>query len=176
MTREHPADHVDRLRAQWLREMPGLDTSPMEIIGRARRITLALRPDIEAVFARHGLDAGEFDVLGSLRRSGPPYRLRPTELYKVLMISSGGLTDRLARLEARGLVRRIPSPEVRRSLMVELTSEGRAKAEAAFAEDMALELQMVSALTDKEREELARLLRKLALSLEAAAQAAAEPA
>lgn len=176
MTSEQPADHVDRLRAQWLREMPEVDTSPMEIIGRARRITLALRPDIEAVFARHGLDAGEFDVLGSLRRSGPPYRLRPTELYKVLMISSGGLTDRLARLEARGLVRRIPSPEDRRSLMVELTPEGRAKAEAAFAEDMALELEMVSALTGKEREELARLLRKLAVSLEAAAQAAAEPA
>ena len=121
-----PADHVDRLRAQWARELPDLDTNAIEIVGRARRITLGLRREIEAVFARHGLDAGEFDVIGTLRRSGPPYRLRPTELYRMLMISSGGLTDRLARLEAQGLVRRAPSPEDRRSLTVELTAEGQA--------------------------------------------------
>lgn len=161
-----PADHVDRLRAQWLREMPEVDTSPVEVVGRARRITLALRPEIEAVFARHGLDAGEFDVLGSLRRSGPPYRLRPTELYRVLMISSGGLTDRLARLEAQGLVRRIPSPDDRRSLMVELTEAGRAKAEAALVEDMAVEKARLAGLTTEEQAQLAALLRKLALSIE----------
>lgn len=166
MSDKTPADHVDRLRAQWRREMPRVDTSPMEVVGRARRITLALRPEIEAVFARHGLDAGEFDVLGSLRRSGPPFRLRPTELYKVLMISSGGLTDRLARLEAQGLVRRIPSPEDRRSLMVELTDAGRAKAEAAIAEDMAVEKARLEVLTKDEQAQLAALLRKLALSIE----------
>lgn len=166
MTSEQPSDHVDRLRAQWLREMPEVDTSPMEIVGRARRITLALRPDIEAVFTRHGLDAGEFDVLGSLRRSGPPYRLRPTELYKVLMISSGGLTDRLARLEARGLVRRLPSPDDGRSLIVELTEAGKTLAEAALREDMAVELEIVSALSDAERAQLSQLLRKLAVAVE----------
>lgn len=165
-----PADHVDRLRAQWARELPDLDTNAIEIVGRARRITLGLRREIEAVFARHGLDAGEFDVIGTLRRSGPPYRLRPTELYRMLMISSGGLTDRLARLEARGLVRRAPSPEDGRSLIVELTEEGRAKAEAALREDMALETEMVSGLSGKERAELARLLRKLALQVEARPQ------
>lgn len=162
-----PADHVDRLRGQWARELPDLDTSPIEIVGRARRITLASRRDIEAVFERHGLDAGEFDVIGTLRRSGPPYRLRPTELYRSLMISSGGLTDRLARLEAAGLVRRAPSPEDRRSLTVELTAEGRAKAEAALREDMAVEAELVGGLSTAERAELARLLRKLALDVEA---------
>jgi DNA-binding MarR family transcriptional regulator len=166
MSDEPSADHVDRLRAQWLREMPDVDTSPMEVVGRARRITLTLRPEIEAVFTRHGLDAGEFDVIGSLRRSGPPYRLRPTELYKVLMISSGGLTDRLARLEARGLVRRVPSPEDRRSLMVELTEAGVAKAEAALTEDMAVEKARLAALTPEEQARLAALLRKLALGIE----------
>jgi DNA-binding MarR family transcriptional regulator len=169
MSSTPPRDHVDRLRAQWLRELPEVDTSPMEVVGRARRITLALRPDIEAVFARHGLDAGEFDVIGSLRRSGPPFRLRPTELYKMLMISSGGLTDRLARLEARGLVRRLPSPEDRRSLMVELTEEGVAVAEAALAGDMAVEKAKLAALDREEQAQLAALLRKLALSIEAAA-------
>lgn len=167
MASEPTADHIDHLRAQWAKELPDVDTEAMQIVGRARRITLALRRDIEAVFARHGLDAGEFDVVATLRRSGPPYRLRPTELYKLLMISSGGLTDRLARLEAQGLVRRAPSPDDGRSLIVELTEAGSARAEAALREDMAVELEMISGLTAGERAELARLLRKLALQVEA---------
>jgi len=159
-------DHIDRLRGQWRREVPELDTSPMAVIGRARRITLRLRPGIEAVFARHGLDAGEFDVISTLRRAGAPWRLTPTELYRTLMISSGGLTARLNRLEAAGLIRRSESEEDKRSLLVELTEAGRAKAEAAFREDMALEKRLLAGLDAREQAELAMLLRKLALSLE----------
>lgn len=159
-------DHVDRLRAQWARELPDLDTSPMAVIGRARRITLRLRPDIEAVFTRHGLDAGEFDVISTLLRSGEPWRLTPTELYQTLMISSGGLTARLNRLEPAGLIRRREAQEDRRSLLVELTEAGRAKAEAAFREDMALERRLLGGLDAAEQAELARLLTRLALSLE----------
>lgn len=160
-----PQDHIDRLQAQWARELPELDTEGMAIIGRARRITLHLRPPIEAVFARHGLDAGQFDVLSTLRRAGPPYRCTPTELYTMLMISSGGLTDRLARLEAAGLVRRCPSETDKRSLLVELTELGSQRAEAAFREDMALEQSLLAGLSKPERRQLATLLRKLALSL-----------
>lgn len=163
---EERQDHVDRLRAQWARELPDLDTSPMAVIGRARRITLRLRPGIEAVFARHGLDAGEFDVISTLLRSGEPWRLTPTALYQTLMISSGGLTARLNRLEAAGLIRRREAQEDRRSLLVELTEVGRAKAEAAFREDMALERRLLSGLDAAEQAELARLLTRLALSLE----------
>ncbi len=163
---EERQDHVDRLRAQWARELPDLDTSPMAVIGRARRITLRLRPGIEAVFARHGLDAGEFDVISTLLRSGEPWRLTPTALYQTLMISSGGLTARLNRLEAAGLIRRREAQEDRRSLLVELTEVGRAKAEAAFREDMALERRLLDGLDATEQAELARLLTRLALSLE----------
>lgn len=159
-------DHIDRLRAQWARELPDLDTGGMEVIGRARRVTLRSRPAIEAVFARHGLDAGEFDVISTLRRSGPPWRLRPTELYRSLMISSGGLTDRLNRLTKAGLIRRPPSPEDGRSLLVELTEAGAALAEAAFREDMAVEAALLAPLTTAERATLADLLRKLDLALE----------
>ena len=159
-------DHIDRLRAQWAAELPDLDTGGMEVIGRARRVTLRSRPAIEAVFARHGVDTGEFDVLSTLRRSGPPYRLRPTELYRSLMISSGGLTDRLNRLTKAGLIRRPPSPEDGRSLLVELTAAGAALAEAALREDMAVEAAMLAHLTLAERGTLAGLLRKLDLSLE----------
>ncbi|HWQ87985.1 MarR family transcriptional regulator [Brevundimonas sp.] len=160
------ADHIDRLRAQWTRELPDLDTRGMEILGRARRIVLRSRPPIEAVFARHGMDAGEFDVLSTLRRSGPPWALRPTELYRSLMISSGGLTDRLNRLAKSGMITRPPSPGDGRSLLVQLTDKGRTTVEAAFREDMAVEAGMLAVLDDAERKALADLLRKLALGME----------
>ncbi|MGO4574334.1 MarR family winged helix-turn-helix transcriptional regulator [Microvirga sp. 2TAF3] len=162
---DRPVDHIEQIRAQWARELPGIDTEGVAIIGRARRITLHLRPLIEAVFARHGLDVGEFDVLATLHRAGSPFRLTPTELYRTLMISSGGLTDRLSRLEAAGLVRRLPAETDRRSLLVELTELGRQRTEAAFREDMALEHELISGLSEAERRQLAELLRKLALSL-----------
>src|SRR6218665_816216 len=119
------ADHVEARRQQWAREAPDIDTVGMSILGRARWITLLARPSIEAVFAKHGVDSGEFDVLATLLRSGSPYRLRPTELYRSLMISSGGLTDRLSRLEKRGLIARVADPADARSRMVELTVDGR---------------------------------------------------
>lgn len=156
-------DHVGVRRQQWERELPDVDTSGMAILGRARWISLKARGPIEAVFARHGLDTGEFDVLSTLLRSGPPYRLRPTELYTALMISSGGLTDRLARLAKAGLVVRSPSESDARSLLVELTPRGHALAEAAFREDMIVEAELLAGLADEERDQLAALLARLAL-------------
>ncbi|MCB4769393.1 MarR family transcriptional regulator [Ancylobacter sp. Lp-2] len=158
-------DHVEARRRQWARELPDVDTQGMAVLGRARWITLKVRSPIEAVFAAHGLDAGEFDVLSTLRRAGPPYRLRPTELFQSLMISSGGLTDRLARLEKAGLVVRRPSESDARSLLVELTDEGRARAEAAFRADMAAEARLLTVLTREEREQLASLLARLAMAM-----------
>jgi DNA-binding MarR family transcriptional regulator len=155
-------DHVASLRASWARERPDVDTEGMAILGRARRITLLLRARIEAVFKKFGCDAGEFDVLASLRRAGTPYRLRPTELYQALMLSSGGMTDRLARLERAGLVARIQSEEDGRARLVELTRTGRALVDAAFAADMKLEKEILAHLRPAERRALARLLEKLA--------------
>lgn len=152
-------------QAQWRSELPDLDTSGMAILGRMRLITLVLRPRIEAVFARYGLDAGEFDVLATLLRAGSPYRLRPTELYRSLLISSGGLTDRLARLTKASLVARIPSPDDARSQLVELTTNGRELAERAFREDMDLEAQCLKGLSPQELADLERLLRRLALQV-----------
>ncbi|MBS1183042.1 MAG: transcriptional repressor MprA [Proteobacteria bacterium] len=157
-------DGVDLRRAQWAAELPDLDTLGMAIIGRMRWITLSLRPPIEAIFRSHGLDSGEFDVLATLRRSGPPYRLRPTELYRWLMISSGGLTARLARLEKAGYIARLPDPDDNRSTLVELTADGAAIVERAFRQDMAFESAVLAALTPDERATLEALLRKLALA------------
>lgn len=158
-------DHVDRLRRQWAKELPDLDTEPMAILGRALRLTNMVRPSIEATFAAFDLDRGEFDVIATLRRSGPPYRLTPTEMYSLLMISSGGMTHRLVRLERAGLIRREPSPDDGRSMLVALTHKGVALAEKAFRTDMANELTFLEILDSAEREALADLLRKLILGI-----------
>jgi DNA-binding MarR family transcriptional regulator len=160
------ADHVDRLRRQWRKELPDLDTEPMAILGRAYRLANLVRPSIEATFASFGLDRGEFDVISTLRRSGPPYRLTPTELYTSLMISSGGLTHRLDRLQKSGLILRERSQADGRSMSVGLTDEGIRLAEAAFRVDMASEASYLTDLSIEERTDLAALLRKLLGSLE----------
>ena len=162
-----PQDGIDERRAQWAKELPEVDTRGMAILGRARWITLTARPPIEAVFKAHDLDSGEVDVLFSLLRSGPPYRLRPTELFRSLMISSGGLTDRLNRLAKAGLIRRATAEGDGRSLPVELTDEGIQLAQRAFREDMAIEAAMLEGLTEEEQIQLANLLRKLALTITA---------
>jgi DNA-binding MarR family transcriptional regulator len=154
-------DDVDRFIAQRAVESPQIDTEGMAIFGRIYRIATRIAPHMEALFARHGLERGEFDVLATLQRSGPPYRLSPTALYTSLMVSSGGLTHRLKSLEAAGLVRRIPSPEDRRSLIVELTNEGQKRTRAAFKEDMRLESSWLAGLPADQRRKLADLLREL---------------
>jgi DNA-binding MarR family transcriptional regulator len=160
-----PADHIDRLREQWARELVDLDTEPMGILGRAYWITRHVRQGIDRSFAKFGLDAGEFDVLASLRRAGKPFTLRPTELYKTLLISSGGLTDRLDRLESAGFVRRIAAVQDGRSIVVKLTTSGKSVVEAAFRADMAVEAVYLSGLAAKDRASLARLLRMLIISM-----------
>jgi DNA-binding MarR family transcriptional regulator len=166
MRNDDEPDRVELRRQQWTREMPSLDTRGMAVLGRARTITLRVRPQIEAVFARHGLDTGEFDVLSTLLRSGPPYQLRPTELFNSLMISSGGLTARLARLQKAGLIERPESTSDGRSLPVRLTAEGLARTRTAVEEDMRLEAELIAGLSDAEFTTLAALLRKLARALE----------
>lgn len=159
-------DHVDRLRAQWARELPDLDTEPMAILGRAFRLSNLVRPSIEETFAAHGIDRGEFDVIATLRRSGTPYKLTPTQMYASLMISSGGLTHRLIRLEKAGLIRREKSPADGRSVFVALTPKGRELAEQAFRVDMASELDFLKHLDQPDRDALAALLRKLLAGIE----------
>ena len=158
-------DWIDLRRRQWTKEMPDLDTVGMAVLGRARVITMHVRPEIEKVFARHGLDSGECDVLFTLLRAGHPYRLRPTELFNSLMITSGGLTGRLTRLEKAGLIKRIPDASDGRSIPVGLTPAGVKAARTAFTEDMRLEAKLLGCLTDAETKSLAALLRKLSIGL-----------
>ncbi len=164
-TSEPEDDWIDLRRRQWAKEMPDLDTVGMAILGRARVLTMHVRPEIEKIFARHDLDSGECDVLFTLLRAGRPYRLRPTELFNSLMITSGGLTGRLSRLEKAGLIERISDATDARSLPVGLTPAGLKTARAAFAEDMRLEAELLACLSEADKRTLAGLLRKLSIGL-----------
>jgi DNA-binding MarR family transcriptional regulator len=150
---------------QWRREAPELDRAPMAVVGRISRLAQLLQAELEPIFAAHGVNGGEFDVLAALRRAGRPYRLTPTELSKALMVTSGGMTKRLIALEGRGLIRREPDPEDGRSTTVSLTREGKRLVEAILPDHVANEQRLLGELSTKERAELAGLLQTLAVSL-----------
>lgn len=158
---EPTPDKIDDIRRQWAEAAPDLDTSPVEVLGRVYRIANLAGRRISELFEAHGLDRGEFDVAATLYRSGVPHELTPTELYRELMISSGGLTHRLKRLEAQGLVERARSAEDGRSFRVRLTAKGRETVLRAYAEDLALEARLLEGLSPAEAAELQRLLRRL---------------
>ena len=100
-------------------------------------------------------------MLATLRRAGPPYRLGPTQLFETLMISSGGMTSRLDRLEKAGLIVRSPNPEDRRGTLVSLTDKGLALMERMIPEHVDNEARMLAALSREEQETLSELLGKL---------------
>src|SRR3954447_16594374 len=118
-------DGVDDILDAWRRERPDLDPSPIGIIGRVSRLARELEQRLEPVYREHGLEPGWYDVLAALRRSGPPYRLRPTEFSGALMLTSSGTTKRLDRLEHAGLITRGPDPADRRGTLITLTPKGR---------------------------------------------------
>jgi DNA-binding MarR family transcriptional regulator len=162
-------DWVDQIVAQWQRERPDLDLLPMEVIGRlGGAATLISRDRLAPLFAAHGLQVGEFDVIATLRRAGKPYRLTPTALYESLMMSSGGMTARLDRLEKAGLVERRPNPEDRRGTLVGLTKKGLALVEKLVGMHVDNERRVLACLTRAEQKDLNRLLAKLLAGLAAA--------
>jgi len=159
------SDRVDQILAQWKRERPDLDTTPMALIGRIQRATAALRPLLDKTHEESGLQGDSFDVLASLRRSGPPFQLTPTELYREMMLTSGAMTNRIDKLEAAGLVQRRPDPNDRRGTLVRLTAKGKALIDAATTKHVANEERLLSVLAPREQQQLTELLRKLLAGL-----------
>lgn len=158
-------DGVDEILDQWRRERPDLDPSPIGVIGRISRLARELEQRLEPVYREQGLEPGWYDVLATLRRSGPPYRLRPTEFTRSLMLTSSGTTKRLDRLERAGLIAREPDPGDRRGTLISLTEAGRALIDAATAAHLANEDRLLGALPEADRRRLADLLRRLLLGL-----------
>lgn len=159
-------DLIDELVAQWGQERPDLELAPMATIGRLARLHAHLLRAVESVFAEHGLQVGEFDVLATLRRAGAPYSMKPSVLARTLLLSPAGITSRLDRLEALGLVDRRRDPDDRRSSSVVLTTKGLAVVDAAVTDHVANEARLISPLTATERRTLDTLLRKLLAQFE----------
>ena len=158
-------DGVDEILEQWRRERPDLDSSAIGVIGRVSRLARELEQRLEPVYREHGLEAGWHDVLATLRRTGPPYRLRPIEFTSALMLTSSGTTKRLDRLEQAGLITRGADPEDRRGTLIALTPAGRKLIDAVTEAHLDNERRLLSTLTGAEQRRLADLLRKLQLGL-----------
>lgn len=160
------ADPVDAILAQWQRERPDLDASPMGVIGRMARLSKHLDRSIQETVSEFELNLGEFDVLATLRRSGHPYQLSPTDLFNALMVSSGTMTHRIDRLERAELVKRIADPSDRRGTLIMLTDKGLCLIEQAVEAHVVNAHHILSILKESERKVLAQLLRKLLISFE----------
>ena len=156
-----PRDEVDALVEAWSRERPDLDVTPMRVLSRVTRLARHLDRQRAAAFSAHGLETWEFDVLAALRRAGRPYVLSPGQLVTLTLVTSGTMTNRIDRLADKGLVERLPDPHDRRGVHVRLTPQGKARVDAALADLLDHERQILAGLTPRQRESLATLLRTL---------------
>lgn len=155
------SDEVDDIVARWRAERPDLDVAPMQVLSRVSRLARHLDRARRAAFAAHSLEAWEFDVLSALRRQGAPYQLSPGALLRATLVTSGTMTNRIDRLEASGLVRRRHDPQDKRGVLVELTRDGIGQVDAAVADLLERERELLASLSADQQEELAGLLRVL---------------
>lgn len=159
-------DHVDRMLVVWKRELPDLDLATEGIVERIQKLQRHLDRAMNETLAEFKLDRGEWWLLGALRRSGPPYRKSPGKLAEDIGLSSGAMTNRLDRLEEAGLIRRLPDPDDRRGLQVELTDAGWQAWQDTVGAQARKETLVASALDQEEKEQLNALLRRLMLEFE----------
>lgn len=153
-------DFVDTLIREWLDAVPTLDLSGLPVIARIVRMSHYISQFVDANFARYNLNVGEFEVLAALARN-PDRQLSPKELQKKILISSGGLSNRINRLEEKKFIVRIPDPSDRRGVIVKITPEGRKLTLEAVVTHVAIEKALIEGLEAEDREQLAELLKKL---------------
>jgi DNA-binding MarR family transcriptional regulator len=158
------ADAVDAIVEQWHEERPDLDVSAKEITGRVIRLSGLFQHAYDDGFKPLGLSDKDYAILTPLRRAGPPFALTPTQLARQRMMTSGGMTAAIDRVERKGLVTRTPDPTDRRGSLVRLTDHGHQLVDEAMARHTAVEHSLVAALDPHERRQLQSLLRKLLLA------------
>ena len=152
-------DEVDQLVAAWRRERPDLDVSPLEILSRVTRLAKHLDIARKAAFSEVGLETWEFDVLAALRRAGAPYALSPGQLGSQTLVTSGTITNRVDRLEQRGLVGRERDPDDRRGVKVVLTDDGKSLVDQALTDLLNRERLLLEDLSTRDQATLADMLR-----------------
>ncbi len=152
-------DAIDRALLQWDKERPDLNTKPMAMLGRLMRLSKILEARIAEVHKKYDLKMGEFDVLATLRRAGSPYRLTPSELLASMLLTSGAMTNRLDKLENKGLIVRHHSKADRRSIEVELSDKGLQLANEVIVEHVMTQENLVSSLSPDEQEQIGQCLK-----------------
>jgi DNA-binding MarR family transcriptional regulator len=167
MKKTEEQDHVDKwLETAWLQDIPNLDLEVEGIVDRMNGLSRRFKRSLNRVITEHDLTFEEWDVLGALRRAGSPFTRSAGDLARATELSSGAMTNRLDRLEKAGLVKRIPDPNDRRGVLVELTKAGEKKWLESAGAEAAYEALIGEALTKREKTELNRLLRRLMLEFE----------
>jgi len=156
---------VDDILGQWRRERPDLDPIPIALFGMIARVYLISRRYINGTLKEFGLTREMFDVLATLRRSGPPYQLTPTQLSRSLVLTGPGMTNRLDRLEESGLVLRLRSTGDRRSVQISLTAEGFKLIEEVTEELAHSESQLIATFDPEKATQLIGLLEELTRQL-----------
>lgn len=164
-------DEVDAIIAAWRRERPDLDVSTVGVVSRITRLAARFTATMEATFAAHGLTKATFEAIAALRRAGAPYCLSQSQLMRTLSLTPGTVSVRVERLVAEGLVEREPDGGDRRSVLVRLTPHGEAAFEDVVHAHLETERRLLAALTPRERDLLAGLLRRLVLGAPPAGQA-----
>lgn len=155
-----PTDPVEPLLAAWRAARPDLDPAPLGVIGRVLVLARRLERQVDAALAPHALTLGQFDILATLRRHAPDGGLTPKALLRSVVLSSGGMTSRLDRLEDAGFITRSADPDDRRGVVVHLTAKGRNVIDAATATRFADAEAALAPLSAAERKQLTSLLRK----------------
>jgi DNA-binding MarR family transcriptional regulator len=159
-------DEVDRIVQSWKRERPDLDFSPLQVLSRVGRLAKMLDRARRAAFTKSKLESWEFDVLAALRREGAPYQLSPKGLLLQTLVSSGTMTNRIDRLVERGFVRRLEDPNDGRGVLVEMTTDGLTRVDAAITRLVDAEALLLSSLSRPEQKRLAESLRRLSIDVD----------
>ena len=152
---------LDAILAQWRRERPDIDAAPMAVCGAVWRAGDRLRQGVLANLTQYDLDFAGFDVILTLRRQGRGEALSPSALAKDMMLSTSAMTNRLDRLEKRGLITRMTDPKDRRGLKIVLSDEGFALADKIVATHVDTEERMLAELAPAERDQIRTLLAKV---------------
>lgn len=160
------ADRVDLLRSAWERERPDLDVSPQGVVTRLHRVANHLTDRLVEVYRKHGLGEGDFDVLATLRRGGAPFERSAGDLAEHTLVTTGGMTKRIDRLERAGLVERRRDAHDGRGRVVALTGRGREVIDAAYTEHIANEHRLVAMIGEERAGQLEQILRVWLAALE----------
>ncbi|WP_312795360.1 MarR family winged helix-turn-helix transcriptional regulator [Tianweitania sp.] len=151
-------DRVGRGMEKWRRARPDIDVSGKAVVGRIRHLNDIVMRAVDKALAKHGVKYPVYAVLATIRVSGSPYRMSPTELLSTLLVTSGGLSNLLRRMEADGYITRAADKRDGRGVIVELTEQGVAIADASMADHAAVERDLIECLPDDVKETIARAL------------------